>query len=265
MLRVNELSCCYGKRQVLDHIDFSLEKGELCGLFGPNGSGKTTLFKCCLKLITPDRGRVLLNGRDIREMKIRELARFAAYVPQHHTPPFPFTAEEMVLMGRTPHLNRFYRPGPRDRSAAWDAMERVGIPDLAATPYTALSGGQQQLVLIARAIAQEADLIFLDEPTSALDFRNQVILWKALRAIAGQGTAILACSHDPNHVAWFCHTTVVLGQGRVMAKGDPARILSQDLLDRIYRDTCQVEETRALKIILPSGLTRGRKAAVPAN
>lgn len=266
MLNVENIGCAFGSRQVLNNIGFSLEKGELCGLFGPNGSGKTTLFNCCLGLIRPNRGRVMLRGRDIRKMKIREMARFVAYVPQHHTPPFPFTALEMVLMGRTPHLGRFYRPGAGDRRAARDAMERLGIADLAHIPYTALSGGQKQLVLIARAMAQEADLIFLDEPTSALDFRNQVVLWKALRSIADQGTAILACSHDPNHVAWFCHTTVVLGNGRVLAKGDPARILSQDLMDRIYRDTCRVEEGRSLKIILPSGLTRDRPgAAVPEN
>jgi len=265
MFSVQGLSHGYGNTPILDDICFALERGELCGLFGPNGSGKTTLFKCCLGFITPNRGQIRFKGRDMRKMSCREMARQVAYVPQHHTPPFPFKVEEMVLMGRTPHLNRFFLPGSNDKRLAGEAMDRTGISDLAALPYDILSGGQQQLVLIARAIAQETDLIFLDEPTSALDFKNQILLWKALKSVSAQGKTILACSHDPNHVAWFCNTTVVLGKGGIIATGDPARVFSQGLMDKIYRDTCQVMDDQDLKMILPSGLIPARHHPVPAG
>ncbi|WDP90156.1 MAG: ABC transporter ATP-binding protein [Desulfobacter sp.] len=263
MLSVDHLEYSFGRRRVLEDISFTVDKGELCGLFGPNGSGKTTLFQCCLGFLRPDRGRVRLGGRDLKEMKIRETARQAAYVPQHHTPPFPYRVDEMVLMGRTPHMSRFYRPSGRDRAAARAAMERVGISDLAGESYDILSGGQRQLVLIARAIAQETDFIFLDEPTSALDFRNQTMVWNCLRQIADQGTGILACSHDPNHVSWFCDTAVVLGPSGVAARGVPEKVFSQDLMDEIYGGACEVSRAMDVKIILPSGLTRGRR--VPAG
>lgn len=263
MLNVKNLHHNFGQRAVLEDICFSIEKGELCGLFGPNGSGKTTLFQCCLGFIRPARGKILFRGQNMQQMSIRETARHVAYVPQHHSQPFPYQVEDMVLMGRTPHMSRFYRPCKKDRAAARAAMDRTGISDLAHEPYDILSGGQQQLVLIARAIAQETDMIFLDEPTSALDFRNQALVWKALRQIADQGTGILACTHDPNHVAWFCDTTVVLGSPGVVAKGAPEQVFSQDLMDKIYIGACEVSHAIDLKIILPSGLIRheNRKAS----
>ncbi len=251
MLCVQGLSHGYKNTPILDNISFSLEKGELCGLFGPNGSGKTTLFRCCLGFITPNRGNIRFKGRDTKKMTCREMARQVAYVPQHHTPPFPFKVKEMVLMGRTPHLNRFFLPGSRDRRMAEEAMDWIGISDLASLPYDILSGGQQQLVLIARAIAQETDLIFLDEPTSALDFKNQIRLWQTLQHIAEQGTAILACTHDPNHVSWFCRSTVVLDRSQLIAKGAPGQVMTQEMMDRIYTDTCQVKDLNGLKIMVP--------------
>lgn len=265
MLSIEHLYYSYGSNAVLTDISFTVGRGELAGLFGPNGSGKTTLFQCCLGVARPDRGRVLLRGRDIRKMKVRDMARHVAYVPQHHAPPFPYLVREMVLMGRTPHLNRFYRPRARDRAAAGEAMERVGIQDLAEAPYDTLSGGQRQLVLIARAIAQETGFIFLDEPTSALDFRNQTLVWKCLRQVADQGTGVLACSHDPNHVSWFCDTAVVLGPSGLAARGAPDQVFSQDLMDEIYSGACEVSRAMNLKIILPSGLTRSRAMAAPRN
>jgi iron complex transport system ATP-binding protein len=256
MLKVENLYHAFNRRTILEDINFSVEKGQLCGLFGPNGSGKTTLFQCCLGFIRPDKGMIRFLDKDIRKLTIRETAQHVAYVPQHHTQPFPFQVEEMVLMGRTPHMRGFYKPAKKDQAAARTAMERVGISNLAREPFDILSGGQQQLVLIARAIAQGTDMIFLDEPTSALDFRNQALVWKALRQIADQGTGILACSHDPNHVAWFCDTTVVLGSPGLVAKGDPSKVFSQQLMDEIYKGACEVSHAMDLKIILPSGLTR---------
>ncbi len=263
MLSIENISYAYGSTPVLDNISFHLEKGELCGLFGPNGTGKTTLFKCCLKFISPHAGRICFKNKDITHLKTKEMAREVAYVPQTHHPPFPFTVEEMVLMGRTPHLNRFYRPGATDKKSVCQAMERIGISHLAALPYDILSGGQQQMVLIARALAQDTELIFLDEPTAALDFKNQVTLWKTLRKIADQGTTILACSHDPNHVVWFCHSTVVMGPSGIMAQGAPGDVVTQKLMNQIYEDTCQVKTVENLKMVMPSGLPWNTGGVVP--
>ena len=239
----------------------------MCALFGPNGTGKTTLFKCCLNFLVPDKGSVCINGEDIGRLKARDLARQAAYVPQAHHCAFPFTVSQMVLMGRTPYLNRFYMPEEQDQALARQAMETLGITRLADIPYNRLSGGQQQMVLIARAIAQDTGLILLDEPAAALDFKNQVRLWQVLQDIVKRGTAILACTHDPNHVSWFCDSTVVLGRSGLLAKGDPGQIMSQQMMDRIYSDTCRVKDLNGLKIMVPRGVAEetDNVVAFPGN
>ncbi len=252
MLEAQELSFSYGNHPVLHDISFRVAEGQLCGLFGPNGSGKTTLFRCCLRLLPVQRGRVLVNGQDTRRLSIAQLARHIAYVPQEHKPPFPYTALEVVLMGRTPHMGSgIFGISQRDRQKSLEALERLGIADLASQPYDRLSGGQRQLTLIARAIAQETPVIVLDEPTSSLDFNNQIKTWTLLRDLARQGITILACSHDPNHVAWFCDHLVIIGNQRVVADGPPAEALSQKNLDAIYRGSCRVETIDGLKVVLP--------------
>nr|WP_321402218.1 ABC transporter ATP-binding protein [uncultured Desulfobacter sp.] len=251
MLKVNHLTFSYGRHRVLEDISFHVPKGELCALFGPNGTGKTTLFKCCLKFLNPESGTVQINGMDIRRLKSGQMARSVAYVPQAHQCAFPFTVGQVVLMGRTPHLNRFFTPGTKDRKLADHAMQTLGIHHLADTAFNRLSGGQQQMVLIARAIAQQTELIFLDEPAAALDFKNQIRLWQTLQNIAEQGTAILACTHDPNHVSWFCRSAVVLDRSGLVAKGPTGQVMTQEMMDRIYNETCQVKEVNGLKIMVP--------------
>ncbi len=267
MLTVNDLTFSYGRQRVLKNISFQIRKGELCALFGPNGTGKTTLFKCCLKFLVPDSGTVRINGKDIRRLPPRQMARLVAYVPQAHHCAFPFTVSQMVLMGRTPHLNRFFTPGAKDRKVADQAMQTLGISHLSDTAYNRLSGGQQQMVLIARAIAQQTGLIFLDEPAAALDFKNQITLWQTLQAIAEQGTAILACTHDPNHVSWFCHSTVVLDRSGLLAKGPPGQVMTQEMMDRIYGDACRVWNINGLKIMVPGTMDTGTTniVAFPGN
>lgn len=267
MLKVNDLTFSYGRQRVLKNISFQIRKGELCALFGPNGTGKTTLFKCCLKFLVPDSGTVRINGKDIPRLNPRQMARLVAYVPQAHHCAFPFTVGQMVLMGRTPHLNRFFTPGTKDRKLADQAMQILGIRHLSDTAYNRLSGGQQQMVLIARAIAQQTGLIFLDEPAAALDFKNQINLWQTLQAIAEQGTAILACTHDPNHVSWFCHSTVVLDKSGLLAKGPPGQVMTQEMMDRIYGDVCRVKDLNGLKIMVPGRVDTGTTniVAFPGN
>ncbi|MBN2123582.1 MAG: ABC transporter ATP-binding protein [Deltaproteobacteria bacterium] len=254
MLRVEDLHFSYGGRPVLKGISFRIPEGVLCGVFGPNGCGKTTLFKCCLRFLSPRKGAIYVAGADIRRLKVRDMAKLAAYVPQEHKPPFPYRVREVVLMGRTPHLSGFLQIGKGDRDKAMEAMELLAIEDLAEAPYNHLSGGQRQLVLIARAIAQETRVVFLDEPTSALDFSNQVRIWEILRRVAGRGITVLACCHDPNHVSWYCDEVVLMNGTGVIGQGTPKDVIHQDTLDKIYRGVCDVRSLGKRNMVLPRNL-----------
>ena len=233
-LTVENVHFSYGKKSVLRGISLSVPRGSVCGVFGPNGSGKTTLFRCCLGLVRPQQGTILADGEDIATLSTRHLARRIAYVPQEHNPGFPFSVREIVAMGRTPHMGSFFRLRTKDSAVVERAMDVMGIRDLAAEPYFALSGGQRQLAALARAFAQEAPLMFLDEPTSALDFSNQVIVWQALRRIAGQGVTVLVCCHDPNHILWFCDDVAILRQGRIAVAGKTGETLTAEVLQSLY-------------------------------
>ncbi|HON81499.1 MAG TPA: ABC transporter ATP-binding protein [Methanoregulaceae archaeon] len=258
MLQVSGLHFCYGSVPVLRDISFGVEQGTLCGLFGPNGSGKTTLFKCCLKFLKTQKGSVRLNGKDIRTLKYEDTAKLVSYVPQEHKPPFPYLVREVVLMGRTPHLGGFFGISRRDRMIARDAIETIGITELADRPYNQLSGGQRQMVLMARAIAQETPMMFLDEPTSALDYSNQVKIWKIMRMIADEGTTILACSHDPNHVAWFCDKVVVMNENSITAEGLPSTVITEEVLGKIYTEDCTVRTVGGVNIVIPRCILENR-------
>lgn len=252
MLEVQDVSFCYGGgSSILDGVSFRVERGRMCGLFGPNGCGKTTLFKCCLRFLSCTSGSVLIQGSDVRRMSIREMARLVSYVPQDHKPPFPYLVKEVVLMGRTPHLSGVFGVSRENRRKAEAAMELIGITHLADSPYNRLSGGQRQMVLIARAVAQETPMLFLDEPTSALDFSNQLKIMNILRQIADNGTTIVACTHDPNHVLWFCDDVVVLGGGGIVAQGSPAEVMCDSVLDEIYENMCRVRRLESTRMVLP--------------
>ena len=258
MLQVENLSFNYRATRVLENISFDVKEGELCGLFGPNGCGKTTLFKCCLRFLKSHKGIIIMDGQDTRMLKIRDMARVVSYVPQQHKPPFPYLVKEVILMGRTPHLNGFFGISQKDKEKAMQALELLEITHLADRLYNQLSGGQRQMVLIARAIAQETKMMFLDEPTSALDFKNQIRIWRIMRKVVESGITILACSHDPNHVAWFCDKAVVMNGHGIIAKGTPSDVITQQVLDEIYQGICDVRNLGGVKIVLPDGITTSK-------
>ena len=217
-------------------------------------------FEHCLEALALGRERLVdvgrarfpgRNGEDVEQCTVEHLARLVAYVPQEHRPPFPYLVREVVLMGRTPHLGGFFGVKRRDKEIAMDALATLEIGDLADRPYNHLSGGQRQMVLMARAIAQDTPVLFLDEPTSALDFQNQMRIWQIMRDIAGEGKTILACSHDPNHVAWFCDRVVVVGSGSVVAEGRPEDVISEDVLAMIYQDACTVRMLDGVRMVMP--------------
>jgi iron complex transport system ATP-binding protein len=234
MIEVSSIGFAYRQHPVFEQVSFSLGKGRLCALLGVNGSGKTTLFKCCLHLLPLREGQILLAGQPIAGLPASSMARLAAYVPQDHQPAFPFTVKEVVLMGRTPHLGGQLRVGSSHYEQSIKAMEMLGILPLADKPLTELSGGQRQLVMIARALAQETPVLLLDEPTASLDFRHQLIIWEILQKIAREGATLLVCTHDPNHVLWFCDQVLVMHEGRLLADGVPAEVLDPRLLETLY-------------------------------
>jgi len=243
----------YDKKSVLCGISLAVPSGSVCGVFGPNGSGKTTLFRCCLGLLRPQQGTIRVDGEDITSLGIADLARRIAYVPQEHKLGFPFTVREIVAMGRTPHMGGFFHLRAKDAVVVEQAMDIAGVGDLAGEPYMALSGGQRQLTSLARAFAQEAPLMLLDEPTSALDFSNQMIVWQALRRIAGQGVTVLVCCHDPNHILWFCDEVAVLRQGRIAAAGKSAETLTGDVLRSLYGTDIEICLVQGRPLARPAG------------
>ncbi|MDO4796220.1 MAG: ABC transporter ATP-binding protein [Brachymonas sp.] len=251
MLIVENLAFSYGSTPIFSGVNFAVQKGRLCGLFGPNGSGKSTLFKCCLGLLKAGSGNVRLAGQEVSALSVGRMAQLVAYVPQDHVPPFPFLAREIVLMGRAPHFGGVFGLKKQDWQIAHDALSRLGIAHLADKVYTKLSGGQRQLVLIARALAQQTPFIMLDEPTSSLDFKNQLLIWKTLRSIVAEGTTVFACAHDPNHVLWFCDDLVVINQGTVAAAGKAQDVLNQGLLQTLYGDVCSVGQLCGQRMIYP--------------
>jgi iron complex transport system ATP-binding protein len=240
-LEARRLAFGYPGKPVGRDVDLAVGAGEVVCLLGPNGSGKTTLFKTLLGLLRAQGGEVLIDGRPLPGLPRAEVARRVAYVPQAHAAHFPYTVLDMVLMGRTAHLGPFARPGPRDHAAALGALETLGIADLAAADYTRISGGQRQLALIARALAQAAPLIVMDEPTASLDFGNQALVLREVRALAAGGYGIVLSTHDPDH-AFACATEVaLLHDGGLAAHGPPEAVLTPARLEAVYGVPVSVE------------------------
>jgi iron complex transport system ATP-binding protein len=256
MIKVIDAHFRYGQKPVLKGISLDVRPGALCGLFGPNGCGKTTLFRCCMNFLKIQQGRILIGEADIARLSFKKLARLVAYVPQEHRSPFPYRVREVVLMGRNPHASPVFGITRRDRLEAGRAIELLDLQDVADRPYNELSGGQRQMVLIARALAQDTRLILLDEPTSALDFSNQIRIWRIIRRVVRQGITVLACSHDPNHVSWFCDRVIVMDADGIVAEGPPTEVITEPILNRVYPGTCRVRELDTIPLVTPMGLER---------
>lgn len=233
-LAAKNLGFGYRDRRVGSGVTLELTPGEVLCLLGPNGSGKTTLFKTLLGLLPPQEGMVLIGERNAGTLARDAIARQISYVPQTHGAFFPYTVREVVLMGRTAHLGLFAAPSARDHGAALDAIRRMGIAHLADATYTRISGGERQLALIARALAQEARMVIMDEPTANLDFGNQVRVLERIRALANEGIGVLLSTHDPDHAFLCADRVAMLHAGRLMACGAPAEVMTAENLHRLY-------------------------------
>lgn len=235
LLQVRSLGIGHGPRRVLSEVSFSLQRGELLCLLGPNGSGKTTLLRTLLGLLPPQSGEVRLLGRPLSEWSRKALARHIGYVPQAHAGLFAFTVLDIVLMGRAAHVGRFAAPSAKDRAIAMQCLETLGIAALAECIYTQVSGGERQLALIARALAQEPALLFMDEPTASLDFGNQLGVLEHLLQLRERGIAILMSTHQPEHALRCADRTALVGEGGLIAVGATANVATVENLARLYR------------------------------
>jgi len=249
-LEVRDLALGYAGTSVGTDVSFSLDGGEVLCLLGPNGGGKTTLFKTVLRLLAPQRGRVLVDGESIADWPRLRLARVFGYVPQAQLGVFPFTVSEVVLMGRTAHIGPFTTPSRRDRAVADDMLALLGIAHLAARPYTEISGGERQLTLIARALAQQPAILVMDEPTASLDFGNQVRVLSEVERLAHRGIAVMLSTHDPDHAFLCAHRVALLHHGRLARLGAPGEVITGDSLREVYGVEVQV-----LEMVRPDGRT----------
>lgn len=268
MLKAQNLAIGYGNTQIGSGLDLTVRRGEIVCLLGPNGCGKTTFFRTLLGLLPAIAGEVTLGGKPISAHSRAEIARQIAYVPQAHAPPFPFDALEVVLMGRTARLGMFGQPGRTDRNIARDAMDQLGIGDLAHQDYSRLSGGQRQLVLIARALAQEATLIVMDEPTASLDFGNQAQVLAQIsmlaRDVAAAGCGIILSTHNPDQAFTLDAQVLLMSKGRTLAQGAANVVLTGDTLSTVYRVGVAVEMTPSgRKVCLPSLAHQDQRGWLP--
>lgn len=221
-------------RPVLQGVSFEVAANEVVYVLGPNGCGKSTLFNCLSGVYTPQAGQVLLDGADLTHMAARRRAHYIGLVPQNHASAFGYSAFDMVLMGRAPHLGMFETPGRADQEAANAALDAVGLSHLAGRPFNELSGGERRLVTIARGLAQESDVLLLDEPDAYLDPKNQHTVQEMIVALARQGRAFMISSHSPNNALLYADRVILLKDGRVAADGQGDAVLTAETLSAAY-------------------------------
>jgi iron complex transport system ATP-binding protein len=241
-LQIEHLCCGYGKKRIVDDFSSSVDSGEILCILGPNGVGKTTLFKTILGHLPVQAGEVFIDGSRFSLMSQTEKARQISYVPQAHNVPFAFTVLDVVTMGRIAHMNWYSSPGKKDEEAAWEALERLEISHLGNRIFTEISGGERQMVLIARALAQQAHFLMMDEPTSNLDFGNQAKVLATVCKLADQGIGIIMTTHDPDHV-FMCNANVVLMmRGGEILTGPADDIVTPEHMRKAYGVPVLVEQ-----------------------
>jgi iron complex transport system ATP-binding protein len=243
MLEARGLAVGYGGVAVAGGIDLRLPAGTVTCLLGPNGVGKTTLFKTLLGLIAPLAGTIAVGGESLAGLSRVAVARQVGYVPQAHPADFTYTVLDLVVMGRTAYLGPFSQPRQADYDKAMAALSGLGIEGLAERDSTRISGGQRQLVLIARALAQQAGILVMDEPTASLDLANRILVLDRVRALASGGRAVLVSTHEPEHAFAIADRVALLGAGDYFETGPVAEMLTAERLTRLYGIKLEVERT----------------------
>ncbi len=233
-VEVSNLSFSYGDRLIIDKINFYVEDGQLISVLGPNGVGKSTLFRCILGLLRDYTGKIFLTGKDIKKLSTGEMAKLIAYIPQSHYPSFNYSVFDMVLMGTAVQISSLSSPGKKQIELVNRALDKMGIYHLKERGYMQISGGERQLVLLARALVQEAKILVLDEPTSNLDFGNQIKVMLQIKNLAKEGYTIIQSTHNPDQTFLFSDKIMAMKGGRIIKYGKPDDIISNDLIQSLY-------------------------------
>ena len=250
-LSVRDLTFAYKKTPVLSGVSFDAEPGELLAVLGPNGVGKTTLFRCILGEQKRYSGVIAIDGANLLTLSARETAHRVAYIPQTHAMTFRFSVRDVVLMGTSHTLSPLASPGKAQERIAEEAMEKLGIGALSDRSFDTLSGGEQQLTYVARALAQQAKILLMDEPTSSLDYGNQLRVLDVVKELAGDGYTVLLSTHNPQHALWYADRVLALHNGSVVALGPVDTTLTPALFETLYGTQAELYETPGGSVILP--------------
>jgi iron complex transport system ATP-binding protein len=225
---------------VFRDLSLTIRPGNVLCLLGPNGTGKSTLLKCMGGILRILQGRILLNSRNLADLKLPDIAKIIGFVPQGLTSAFPFRVKDIVVMGRAPHLSILASPSRRDMEIAYKAMDEVGVLHLADRPCNSVSGGEWQLTLIARALVQEPKILLLDEPTSHLDMGNQMKILRVVKNLADQRMTIVMASHFPDHAFLVADVAAILNNGRIVHMGPPEEVITEETMRETYGVNVQI-------------------------
>lgn len=231
---VRELSFSYGGAPVLQNVSFSMHGGEVIALLGPNGVGKSTLFRCQLGFLKPTRGEILIGGKPLSSYSHRDLAREIAYIPQSYAPTFNYSVRDSVLMGVTAKLGALESPTAAQQELVMQTLAQLGIAHLSERGSRKISGGERQLMLIARALVQDARVLIMDEPTANLDYGNSCRVMERVARLGREGYTVIFSSHDPNQAFRYATRALALKDGTLLADGAPVQVLTEPVLSALY-------------------------------
>jgi iron complex transport system ATP-binding protein len=257
-LQARDLTFRYDSHPVLEGVSFEIAPSRLVTIVGPNGSGKSTLIKCMDRIISPQKGSILVDRKDLTKMTRMEMARYISYVPQSSVRVFPTNVFDTILMGRRPHIG--WLGSGRDEEKVWDVLNLLDIERLAMSNFDELSGGQQQKVLIARALVQEAEVMLLDEPTSNLDIWHQLDVMNVIRdVVKKRGITAVMALHDLNLASTYSDRIIMMNRGRIVAAGEPSAVITQENIASVYRVEAAVKSLSDRPVILPLRQIRDRQ------
>jgi len=252
LFEVKNIAFSYDGEEIFSNISFSIGKGDVLCILGPNGTGKTTLIKCLNGLHEIDSGEILINGKNIKKLSFKEISKHIGYIPQSHVPSFPFKVLDVVLMGRAPYMNLTDSPKKEDVDIALKSLRTLGIEYLKDKEYTNLSGGERQLVFLARILCQQPDILILDEPTSHLDFGNQIKLLEIIDNLSKSGLSIIMSSHFPDHAFLSSNKVAIMKNKRFIDFGTPDDVVTESNLKKAYSiDVKLIELDDKRKVCVP--------------
>ena len=255
MINVKDLTLNLNGHPVLQGVALQAQPGQVTVLLGPNGSGKTTLLLCLCAHYQPGRGDIRLCGQELSGLSYRRLARLLAVVPQDHHPVFPYQVREVILLGRISRVGFFSQPTAADYEMVENILHLLNIQHLADKPYTRISGGERQLVLIGRCLAQEPQILLLDEPTNHLDFKNQYTILKLIKDLARQQQlTVLLTLHDPNMASLFADQVILMSEGRVAAQGGPREVITPENMAELYHLAVEMVTAGQRRLLCPKNI-----------